>query len=95
MGDADIVTRAIAWYLALAYLRANGVTLVSLAYNRCGGPTALTDALGYVRQITYDENTFLPVAASDMLGALGGYTWNAQGSPLTQTNGAGETTILS
>ncbi len=66
--------------------------LVRVAYNEVGAPNRLTDALGYIRTIGYDSNTFMPLMASDVMGTMGSYTWNPQGSPLTRTNGDGDVT---
>jgi YD repeat-containing protein len=71
---------------------ANNITLATVDYNDFGGPTRLADANGFARTVGYDPVTFMPLSASDSLGTLGSYTWNAQGSPLTRANGSGETT---
>jgi len=68
---------------------ANGTVLITAQYNQYGGPTRLVDALGEPRDIGYDPVTFLPVSASDSLGSLGAYTWNANGQPLTRADANG------
>ncbi len=67
-------------------------TLGTVAYNKYGGPTTVTTAQGGNATVQYDPVTFMPVSASDNLGALGGYTWTAQGKPETYTDQYGETT---
>ncbi|RPJ26712.1 MAG: hypothetical protein EHM33_10590 [Chloroflexi bacterium] len=67
-------------------------TLGTVAYNKYGGPATMTTAQGGEATIQYDPVTFMPISASDNLGALGGYTWTVQGSPETYTDQYGETT---
>lgn len=66
--------------------------LGTVEYNQYGGPTTMTTIQGGEATVQYDPTTFMPVAASDNLGTLGGYTWTAQGNPETYTDQYGETT---
>lgn len=67
-------------------------TLGTVAYNKYGGPTTMTTAQGGDATVQYDPVTFMPVSASDNLGALGGYTWTEHGNPENYTDQYGETT---
>jgi RHS repeat-associated protein len=69
-----------------------GVPLITAEYNQFGGPTDLTDALDRTTSITYDATTFMPLSASDSLGSLGAFAWDAQGNPETRTDAEGADT---
>jgi RHS repeat-associated protein len=65
--------------------------VASAVYNKYGGPTTITDGLNHAYTISYNPTTYMVTDISDSLGSLGGYTWTTQGSPLTRSNGKGET----
>ncbi len=67
-------------------------TLGTVEYNKYGGPTTMTTIQGGDATVQYDPETFMPLAASDDLGSLGGYTWTEHGSPETYTDQYGEVT---
>jgi RHS repeat-associated protein len=68
-------------------------TVIELTYNQYGGPTTLKNALGTTWSVGYHSN-FLPQNVTDMIGTVGGYTWNERGSVLTQTDGNGKTSAF-
>jgi RHS repeat-associated protein len=70
-----------------------GNELVSATYNPFGAPTSIQDGLGHTINIGYDSAS-RPTSASDSLGSLGGYAWDARGNPTSVVNGNGDAVHL-
>jgi RHS repeat-associated protein len=66
-----------------------GNTVIEVTYNPYGGPSSLKNALGTTWTVGYYPN-YLPQTVTDSLGLVGGYTWDARGSALSQTDGNGK-----
>jgi len=68
-------------------INGQSVTVLSTSYNDNGAPASLTNALGTVWSVGYDETFSLPNSVTDTLGTVGTYLWDSHGDPLTQSIG--------